>query len=147
MLWRPHVSNLTTKLSKFAPIIARMTKLCNLDSLKMIYYALIYSNIIYCNSVWSGSCQRTLKPLIVKHKLIVRSIAGVPRLSHTEPLFLNLSLLPLSLISQYMVAIFVYRCLNDEDFSNWFPPKIHVRTTRQSERNLLSIPFSYSRQF
>ena len=87
-----------------------------MESLKLRYFGLIHSNIICCNSVWSSCCEINLLLLDVQRKFIIRSTVEVSRCSHIEPTDINLSLHPLSLIYQYTVAFFVYRCLKDEFF-------------------------------
>ena len=55
--WNLHISNLSRKLAKYSPILYRIRKHCMNKPLKLIYSCLIYSNLIYCISVW-GHCKK-----------------------------------------------------------------------------------------
>ena len=138
--WSHHILNLSRKLAKFAPIIYRVRKLCTHKSLKLIYNCLIYSNLVYCNSVW-GHCKNVaLKPLLTMHKRIIRSIAGV-NISHpTHELFQRFSFLTLPNINLYMVGIFMYKCSQNEEYVSWFRQSENVRSTRSTEQNLMHVP-------
>ena len=138
--WNDHVVSITQKVSKYVPIIRKVSSLCNFKSLKLIYNCLIYSNLIYCNSIW-GSCKDiALKPLTLLHKRIVRAMARVHSTYHTHELYVKFSMLNLRQINSYMVGIFVYKCTKDSEFTAWFPRPLQVRTTRSTENELLMIP-------
>ena len=142
--WSSHISNLSRKLAKYVGIIWKIRKLCTGKSLKLIYHSLIYSNLIYCNSVWGHCKMIALRPLEVVHKKIIRAVDGAHRMAHTNEIFERLSLLSLSNINRYMVAIFVYKCINSREFSELFNYRVIERNTRSSDRNLLFIPRIYN---
>ena len=132
-------TNLSRKLSKYVPILYRIQNLCTPRSLKLIYNCLIYSNLIYCNSVWGYCRSVALNPLIVTHKKIVRALAGVGYNHHTTEIFNDLSFLNIRKINEYMVGIFAYKCLANEEFSTWFDYRTTNYVTRASETNPLNI--------
>ena len=99
LAWDDHIKNVTRKLTKYVPILYRIRNLCTKKSLMLIYNCLIYSNLIYCNSVWGFCKNSALYPLVVKQKKIVRAIAGVSRLHHTESIFDEFRLLKLESIN------------------------------------------------
>ena len=136
--WNCHIANLSRKLSKYVPILYRIRNLCTPRSLKLIYNCLIYSNLIYCNSVWGYCKSVALNPLIVIHKKIVRALAGVGYNHHTTEIFNDLSFLNIRKINEYMVGIFTYKCLANEEFSTWFDYRTTNYVTRASEANPLT---------
>ena len=85
-----------------------------------------------------------LRPLEVVHKKIIRAIDGAHRMAHTGDILERLSLLSLNNINKYMVAIFVYKCINGSEFSELFERRMSARSTRSSDRNLLFIPRIYN---
>ena len=85
--WNDHINNLTRKIAKFVPIFYRIRSLCTVESLKIIYNGLVYSNLVYCSSIWGFNNQVTLKPLITMQKKIIRAIAGLNCLDHTSDYF------------------------------------------------------------
>ena len=118
--WTHHIASICRKLAKYVPIMSNIRAICTTTSLKLIYNCLIYSNLIYCNSVW-GHCKGVaINPLIIMHKKIVRSIIGARFDAHTNEIFRDLSFLKMPSINEYFVAILVYKSLNDEEFGSWF---------------------------
>lgn len=138
--WDRHILNLSRKLSKYVPIIYRIRKICNLKSLKLLYNCLIYSNLIYCNSVWGHCKSVALNPLLITHKKIIRALAGVGSLHPTEELFRELSLLNLRSINEYMVGIFIYKATQNDEYSTWFLTRNSERVTRSAEQEHLLVP-------
>ena len=45
--WNYHISSVSRKIAKYAPIIYRIRNLCTPLSLKIIYHCLVYANLIY----------------------------------------------------------------------------------------------------
>ena len=68
LVWRHHVNSLTSKLSKYVPVIYKIRSQIDKNSLKLLYNSLIYSNLIYCNSVWGAAHANTLQPLFLVQK-------------------------------------------------------------------------------
>ena len=96
--------------------------------------------MIYCNSVWGHCKKNALNPLIVTHKKILRALAGVCNNYPTFQIFEDTRLLTLDNINKYMVGIFVYKCLQDLDFSLWFSQENPSYFTRFMSTNPLSVP-------
>ena len=107
----------------------------------LIYNCLIYSNIIYCNSIWGFCKKNAIQPLLVAHKKIIRAIAvDANRDRRSRDIFNDLHLLNLENINKYMSGIFVYKCLNDHHFSTWFNFRVSVYQTRAMEARPLEVP-------
>ena len=138
--WNKHIINLTSKISKYVPKIYRIRSLCTEKSLRLIYNSLIYSNLVYCNTVW-GFCRGVaLTPLIIAQKKVIRALAGVGYNHHTSHLFSSMKLLTLEGINEYIVAIFVYKCLNSVEFNHWYRYRETEYLTRGSSLALLEVP-------
>ena len=99
LAWDDHIKNLTRKIAKYVPILYRIRNLCTRKSLMLIYNCLVYANLIYCNSVWGFCKSSALYPLVIKQKKIVRAIAGVGRLHHTDSIFDDFRLLKMESIN------------------------------------------------
>ena len=146
--WCVHAANIAGRISKFVPILYNVRSNLDLKSMKIIYYALIYPNIIYCNSVWGNCCAIYLSPLELVLKKIVRVMTFGSRYEHTPPLFQNLSLLNIKNVNKYMSLLFVFKCLskNNELF---IPHHIDMYNTRSNNTSMIQIPniiSSHSRQ-
>ena len=146
--WRVYAANIAGRISKFVPILYSVRSNVDLKSMKIIYYALIYPNIIHCNSVWGNRCAIYLSPLELALKKIVRVMTFGSRYEHTPPLFQNLSLLNIKNVNNYMSLLFVFKCLskNNELFS---PHHNDMYNTRSNNTSMIQIPniiSSHSRQ-
>ena len=72
-------------------------------------------------------------------------MAGVSRRHPTTDLFRRLGLLNIHDINKYMVSLFVFKCLHNEDFSFWFPYQNQIEhQTRSVMRDLLEVPRIYN---
>ena len=138
--WECHINNLSRKLAKFSPVIFRIRKLCSFNSLKLIYNCLIYSNLIYCNSVWGFCKVKARSPLTRIHKKIVRALAGVSYYHPTESLYKDLFILNPDKINAYMVGIFVYKCLRNDVAMPFFTYRQQTYSTRLAEDSPLFVP-------
>ena len=120
----------------------------DLNSMKIIYYALIYPNIIYYNSVWGNCCAIYLSPLELALKKIVRVRTFGSRYEHTPPLIQTLSLLNVKNVNKYMSLLFVFKCLN-KNSELFIPQHNDMHNTRSNNISLIQIPniiSSHSRQ-
>jgi len=62
-------------------------------------------------------------------------------MSHpTGVLYRQQSLLPLPNINVYMVGVFVYKCVHDENFVSWFGQRVCIRITRSTEEHHVAVP-------
>ena len=104
--WKKHISVIFGTVSRAIGIVVRARKFPNADALKTLYNSFIYPYYIYCNHVWGNACMSTLKPLILLPKRIIRIITGSKRLSHTDPLFKERSLLKLEEVNKFVIRKF-----------------------------------------
>ena len=138
LCWRPHINHLITKLSKSSFILSKIRHYVNLNTLKMIYYALVYPHLTYCITSWGGAPGYILDPLIILHKKIIRIITNSEFRCHTPPLFFDLKLLTIKDIYSLKLAISLHNFQNDKyTGSNNFIPlqNVHSHNTRLSNKN------------
>ena len=81
--WKPHVHNCTSKLNKCLWPITKLRPYTSIPTLKLLYYSLAYPFIQYCISSWGGACQTTLQPLLIKQKIIIKTILSIPKVHIT----------------------------------------------------------------
>ena len=111
--WNQHIKILTNKLHKYSSIIYLIKHCLDMNSLKQIYYGLVYSFLVYANVIWGKSPMQHLKPLITAQKRIIRTIMNRDRLHHTNLDFYNLGFLKFQDIITYFASIFVFKSLNE----------------------------------
>jgi hypothetical protein len=69
--------------------------------MKMLYFAMVHSHIVYCLNVYSCANITTLNPLKIKQKEAVRVISNSGYCDHTGPFFKRLAILPLGELIKY----------------------------------------------
>ncbi len=73
--------------------------------MKMLYFAMVHSHIVYCLNVYSCANLTALTPLKLKQKQAIRTVCNARYRDHTGPLFKRLGILPLDeLIMQILEA-------------------------------------------
>lgn len=103
-----HIVNTCNKISKSIGIIYKLRQCAPEKTLLTLYYSLVYPYLTYCVTVWGGTSQVHLKPLIVLQKRIVRVIAGASFLEHTSPLFHRLKILKFKDVYLYHVSLLMF---------------------------------------
>lgn len=134
-----HIHSIVKKISKFIPIIFKIRDLLDRKCLRLIYYALVYPNIIYCASAWAGTFKNVLNPVHIVQKGIIRAIHGVARRTPSQRLFHELEIFQLPDVLRYVTATYVYRSLSNPDLHE-FQMRNYFVNTRESGQGLLYLP-------
>ena len=93
----------------------------------------MYHYVIYCIEVWGSASQMHLRPLVLVHKKIERIITFSHYLAHTQPLFIDLFLLPLDKFLLNRIGTIMYKICND-----LLPEVIKVLYVRNKDINSYS---------
>ena len=112
LLWHEHIAHLKGKLSKISGILYLSKSYLPKSAMLMIYYALVYPNLTYCNTVWGGASREALRPLEVLQKRVIRTMEGLRKRDHTNDAFHELELLKLLDIYIFSCSTYVFKCLN-----------------------------------
>ena len=109
----------------------------NSDTLLNLYNTLVYPYVNYCIQIWGNAAKLHLEKLHILQKKIIRIISGVPRKTHSKPLFEKLKVLTIYQAYNYSVGVFMYKL-----FHFMLPPifvmfkrtsDIHNYSTRQED--------------
>jgi len=84
-----HVQLIIKKISSALFVMRKAKKFLNKNSLKLLYYSLIHSHIIYAIHVWSSCSSILINKIYKLQKQAVRIINGAKYNAHTEPLYKN----------------------------------------------------------
>ena len=137
LTWKYHIDYICNKISKNIGIILKARKIFSQETLNMLYYCFIYPYLNYCVHIWGSIYISYLTKLLVLQKRIVRIISGVPRLTHTEPLFVKLGILTVNRLFKYNIGLLMYKYHH-----SMLPPvldmfvkncQVHSCNTRQSD--------------
>ena len=118
-----------------------------LDSLKTLYYALIFPHLSYRIIAWGSADKGLIRQTELLQKRAIRTIHNAFYNSHTDPKFRKSKLLKLHDIFEYQSLLFTYDYLNNKlpsSFDGKFPKirdVLNNKDTRQSD-NLFVPNFS-----
>ena len=115
--WIEHISYVKNKISKGIGILYKARQFLEKRDLLNLYFSYIYPYLIYCIEIWGCAAKSHMNPLYLTQKKIIRIITFSHYISHTQPLFQDLSILPLEKLVLYRIALIMYK------MSNSFIPK------------------------
>ena len=131
--WKFHIAELSKKLSRAIGMLYQMRNLCNIETMKSIYFSLFHSHLIYGISVW-GLAKTSLTNNVFKlQKRAIRIISKSDYLAHTDPLFKKLSILKSH--DQYLLNLSSMMWDYDHNklpksLNKWFKKTNHQHLTR-----------------
>jgi len=79
LLWTEHIKYLTKKNCSIIGIIYRHNNLLPMHCKRNIYFALVYSNRVYCVEVYAQTNKKYLNPLITKCNNLLRILLNKPK--------------------------------------------------------------------
>ena len=122
--WKRHIQYMCHKLSKVCGYFARLRNCAGMKTMKMIYNALVFSHLRYCNIVWGGASKTILKPLITLQNRIVRIMAFAPfQITDVRLFFEKFEFHNLEQINHFEIGKFMYKYKNNmlpEKFNGYF---------------------------
>ncbi len=107
--WIQHITYVKNKVSKGIGIMYKARAYLDKKCLANLYHTYIYPYLIYCIEVWGNVPQCHINPLLLIQKKIVRIITFSTYLAHTDPIFKDLSILPIQKLYLHRVGIFMYK--------------------------------------
>jgi len=117
--WKNHVQKFILKLSSACYLVRRMYPCCNLNTLKIIYFAYVHSVMEYGISFWGVSVES--KRIFQQQKRIIRIMTGSTSRISCRTLFQKLEILTLT--SQYILSSMRFLLSNLEIFT--FNASVH----------------------
>ena len=145
LTWKEHIDSVSKNIIKSSGLIAKLRHYANKNSLKLIYYALVYPYLTYGNLVWGNTYPTRLKKLFNIQKKIVRLICFKLYTDHSEPLFFNLKILNVYKINDYLCSLFMYRYNYGKKlpdlYINYFKQNKEVHNYNTRNRNKLHVSY------
>ena len=109
LTWIDHITYVKSKISKGIGIMYKARRYLNKISLKNLYHAYIYPYLTYCIEVWGSASKCHLNSLFLLQKKIIRIMTFSPYLAHTDPIFKDLTILPLDKIFIDRIGITMFK--------------------------------------
>ena len=94
--WNKHLNKKAYQISKVIGILNKVKSFLTKHLLKLIYFTLVNSHLLYGLLYWSNSKFSNKNGLVTLQKKAIRIVNGSSYLAHTEPIFKNLKILKLS---------------------------------------------------
>ena len=107
-----HITYIKSKISKGLGILFKARKYLNRKCLLNLYYSFIYPYLTYCVEVWGNTPDTHIDPLIKLQKKVIRIITFSPYLTHIEPLFKELNILPFPKVVIQRIALQMFKFTN-----------------------------------
>ena len=122
--WKKHVQYICDKLSKVCGYFAKLRYCAGPKTIKMIYNALVFSHLKYCNIAWGSASPTILTPLTTLLNRIVKTIAFAPfQATNVVELFERLEIHNINQINTLEIGKFMFKYKNDmlpERFEGYF---------------------------
>jgi len=122
--WKNHIQKLLSKLSSTCYLARRMYACCNLNTIKMIYFACLRAIMEYGIIFWGNSVKS--KRIFQKQKRIIRIMTGTTARTSCRLLFPELQILTSA--SQYIFSLMRFLSSNLKIYK--FNTSIHNLNTR-----------------
>ena len=150
--WKPHLTELSKKLSRTAGLFYKLRHYTPLEMLKLLYFGIFYLFLSYGVQVWGLTYPTLLNPVFILQKKAVKAMTFSDIITPSLPLFNKLHFLRLSDISNLQLASFVFECVNGlspQFFENYFTSiaSKHGIGTRQSTRGNLFLERQHTIQY
>ena len=143
--WTEHINYLINRVSSICGILYRTNQFLPMNCKKNIFYALVYSVIIYCIEVYGNVNKTILNPLLVKYNRLLRLLLHKPRRTRLYDLYSSFDTLPINLLFEFFTAKLIHKCLYDNihvpvSISRLFIPRssMHSHNTRHSNTFFLN---------
>ena len=107
--WKSHLNSVNVKVSRGCYMLSKLRHLMNLDTLKMLYYSLVYPYLTYCITSWGGAPNTTIAPLIRLQKKVIRIMTFHSYDSPSLPIFSKLQILPLNSIYNMSLSTLIHK--------------------------------------
>ena len=128
------------KLLKFTGIFYKLRDKLPPAVLKNMYYAFVHSHVLYAVEIYANTCPTYLDKLVKLNNKILRIIQNKPFRSHVADLYIQFKTLPIPLLHEQQLLLFVYKVLNcpyvlPEVFTGYFDFNniLHSHNTRSSK--------------
>ena len=106
-----HISTLAFSLLSNLCEISRVRHLFTKDVLNIILNSLIFSNLFYCSTVWSGKFKQNIKKLPLMQNFVARILSDTRKYDHISPMH-ELSWVTVKELLPLRDTTMIYKCLN-----------------------------------
>ena len=136
--WKQHIQNVKAKTARGCWALRQLQPYVGANTLKMVYHALIHSNLSYCISCWGWVPKSNLHSLQKYQNRALRTLCTVSNKTKMSPLYHGLSILKVNDIYTFQMAKIMFQI----DTNTWIGSynlthlkQMHSHNTRHSKTN------------
>lgn len=108
--WGLHVDAVAKKVSSGLYALYKLSKLCNIKTLKVVYFAYVHANINFGISIYGATTKKNLDRLLILQKRAVRIMLNLKWRDTVKEQFKNLGIM--TVYSMYIYEVIMYCKLN-----------------------------------
>lgn len=127
LTWEAHITMVCSKLSTICYIVRNLRDTVLMDTLKVLYYGLVQSQLQYGLIFWGNS--RYFRQAFQSQKKVLRTMCKTHPLTSCKPLFKNLQILTLPSLYIYQLILFIKA--NESQFLR--NSDVHAYNTRNKD--------------
>lgn len=135
LCFHQHLTHIRNKIIPMAFAIRRIRHRISEKTATQLYFAHIYSHLIFMNPIWSAASKVKLEEMFVVQKKALKFAHKKPMLTPSNELFSE-KILPLPVINEYLLLILAFKIKNNliKNIVE-IPPvsSVHQYPTRQRE--------------
>ena len=142
LTFNQHIGKVKSKVCKSIGILWKLKYLPQ-ETLKTLYYILVYPYLLYCLLAWGSASSSTIDSLCSKQNKIIRIITKSHYLEPADPLFRKLNLVKLNDLQKIYCCIFMYKMFYEGKYG-YFHEKINslqINIPYNVRNNDLRLPF------
>ena len=102
--WESHIKRVCSNLAQGSWAVLQLRNYVDKATLRMIYFSLIQSHLIYCISSWGSASQKALHCAEVLRKRVIRLMTFNNSRAHTHLLYKSLKIMKLKDLYIYETA-------------------------------------------
>ena len=136
--WADHIKQVCCKLSQAAGTIFKVRNFLSKDIIMLIYHSLVGQKLRYGLICWATASQFLLNKVNVVHNKIVRYLTFSKACANAGPLYRELKVLPLRILTELEWGKYMYKFQNKmlpEAFDCYFKRPSHQHATRYAKTN------------
>lgn len=122
-----HIDQVTSKMSSGLYALRQLSKICSLETLKKVYFALVHSHLAYGISIYGCTTKNNLNRILVQQKKAIRIMCNLKRKDSVKHMFRELNIL--TVIGVFILETVTYT----KQFSN--PSQVLVRHNYNTREN------------
>lgn len=99
-----HITKCCSKLNSSIFVLKLLANYCDIKMLLNVYYAIVFSHLNYCISVWANSCVKSLKKVFTAQKKAIRAIFKLNNRDHCRDYFIKYEILTFPALINYSLV-------------------------------------------